>query len=150
MKNRILELEDKSAIHILMDIVKSRSANEGIETEWSPEIAAIMESEFGQTQATERVTTGNAARQALLLLSDIPEYQTVLEALVKGPKAESYAADPIAMVAVATAAFMVLQTHVKFERDKQGKWTLKVEKKATSDKLLKPLAQKILSLMKGP
>jgi hypothetical protein len=39
---------------------------------------------------------------------------------------------------------------VKFERDKQGKYSFKVEKKATSEQLLKPLVQKLLALMKLP
>lgn len=150
MEDRILELEDKSAVHILISIAKSRGANEKIETEWSPEISNILEAEFGQSPATQKATTGDAARQALLLLSVIPEYQAPLIALVNGPKTESFTTDPVTIAAVVTAALMILQTHVKFERDKQGKWTVKVEKKATSDRLLKPLVQKLLSLMKGP
>jgi hypothetical protein len=40
-----------------------------------------------------------------------------------------------------------LQSHFKFERTSNGKWTLKVEKKPTSNSLLTPLLKKILSLI---
>jgi hypothetical protein len=42
---------------------------------------------------------------------------------------------------------VVLQTHVKFERDKAGRWSVKIEKKPTDNSLLKPLVQKLLSFI---
>ena len=46
------------------------------------------------------------------------------------------------------AVLIVLQTHVKFERTPDGKWSLKVEKKPTSDSLLKGLVQKLIGSAK--
>jgi hypothetical protein len=47
---------------------------------------------------------------------------------------------------VVAAVLVVLQTHVKFDRDKDGRWSLKIEKKPAGDKLLANLAGKFLSL----
>jgi len=38
----------------------------------------------------------------------------------------------------------VLGTHIKIERNAQGAWTVKVEKKPTDPKLLKLLMEKLL------
>ncbi len=149
MKEKIAELEDKHAVQILTAIAKSGSGTGELETEWSPEISRVLEAEFGESPSAGNASAGDTARQALLLLSEIPEYQTPLAALVNGPKTERFGIDPVTTAAVVTAALVILQTHVKFERDKKGKWSLKVERKAASDSLLKPLVQKLLSLMKG-
>lgn len=36
---------------------------------------------------------------------------------------------------------------IDFERDKDGRWSIKIKKKATSDALLKPLVKKLLRLL---
>jgi preprotein translocase subunit SecF len=46
---------------------------------------------------------------------------------------------------VISAVLIVLQTHVNFERDKRGKWSVKVEKKATDATLLRELVKKLLA-----
>lgn len=46
------------------------------------------------------------------------------------------------------AVLVVLQMHVRFERTSDGKWRLKIEKKAASDALLKGLVQKLTSFAK--
>jgi hypothetical protein len=42
------------------------------------------------------------------------------------------------------AVLFVLSTHIKIERNAQGAWTIKVEKKPTDPKLLKSLMEKLL------
>jgi len=42
---------------------------------------------------------------------------------------------------------VALQTAIDFERDKDGRWSIKIKKKAASDALLKPLVKKLLSLL---
>jgi hypothetical protein len=42
---------------------------------------------------------------------------------------------------------VALQTQVEFERDKDGRWSVKLKKKATSDALLKPLVKKLITLL---
>jgi hypothetical protein len=150
MQTRIRELEDNTAIQILMTIAKREHTTDAITTQRAPEILDLLASQLGAIPSTEKITQGGAARQALLLLSESPEYQAPLTALVNGPETERFSVDPITTTAVITAALVILQTHVKFERDKQGKYSFKVEKKATSEQLLKPLVQKLLALMKLP
>jgi len=148
MKNQILELDEPTAVHILMTVAK-RVENSESEIEWSPEISTALKNEFGDNAPTETAEKGDTARQALLLLSEIPEYQAPLTALINGPKTERFAPDLVTTMAVVTAALIILQTHVRFYRDKKGKWTLKVERKAASESLIEPLIRKILSLTKG-
>ena len=150
MQARIRELEDNTAVQILMIIAGRGNAVDTITTQRAPEILDLLAGQLGAIPSTEKITPGEAARQALLLLSEGPEYQAPLTALVNGPETERFSVDPITTTAVITAALVILQTHVKFERDKQGRYSFKVEKKATSDQLLKPLVQKLLALMKLP
>ena len=42
------------------------------------------------------------------------------------------------------AVLFVLGTHMKIERNAQGAWTVKIEKKPTDPKLLKSLMEKLL------
>ncbi len=42
---------------------------------------------------------------------------------------------------------MALQTQFEFARDKEGRWSVKIKKKATSDALLKPLVKKLAALL---
>ena len=148
MQARIRKLEDNTAVQILMTIAKRENAADAITSQRAPEVLDILAGQLGVIPSTEKGTTGVVARQAFLLLSDIPEYQAPLTILVNGPETERFSTDPITTTAVITAALAILQTHVKFERDKQGRYSFKVEKKATSEQLLKPLVQKLLTLMK--
>ena len=68
---------------------------------------------------------------------------SVLTALIEGPAAESYEVVGAGTVALIAAALVVLQTHVLFERDKDGKIRIKIEKKPTQVSLLKDLVQKL-------
>ena len=47
-----------------------------------------------------------------------------------------------------TAVIIVLQTDVRFERREDGKWSVKVEKKPSSDSQVKALVQKLLAHIK--
>jgi hypothetical protein len=52
-------------------------------------------------------------------------------------------------IAVVGAVLFVLGTHVKVERDKEGKWSFKFENKPTDNKLLKALMEKLLSFQQN-
>ena len=53
-----------------------------------------------------------------------------------------------ATIGITAAVVFVLQTHVKFDRQPDGKWSLQLEKKPTKDALLKGLVQKLISYAK--
>ena len=86
---------------------------------------------------------GELARAALRLVASDPEHRTGIEALLKHPQTESFAVIETALVV--SAVLVVLQSHVAFERDKQGQWTVKFEKKPTDPGLLADLLKKLLS-----
>ena len=65
-----------------------------------------------------------------------------MAAFIEGDAPESFSIGLDA--AVIAGVLIALQTHVKFERDKDGKLTWKIEKKPTSEALLKPLVEKLL------
>ncbi|MGC1717811.1 MAG: hypothetical protein WA746_02380, partial [Isosphaeraceae bacterium] len=50
-------------------------------------------------------------------------------------------------VALFAATLVVLQTHVLFERDRNGKIHIKIEKKPTRESLLKDLVQKLFGFV---
>ena len=97
----------------------------------SPETAAVSASE------------GDLARAALLLLADDPQQQPILTALIDGPAPAQFG--PVKNAAVITAVLLVLQLYVKFEYDKDGRWSIEIVKEPTDKALLMPLVQKLLS-----
>ena len=46
-------------------------------------------------------------------------------------------------LAIGLGALIVLQAYIKFERDKEGKWSFKFEKKPLSDTLLGQITSKL-------
>ena len=85
------------------------------------------------------------ARSALLLLASEPDYREGLAALMASPPPERMLG-PWETMALVSAVLVVLQTHFKFERDKQGQWTVNLEKKPTDTQLLKSVIQKLLGI----
>jgi hypothetical protein len=83
----------------------------------------------------------------LLVLAEDPDTRNAIETMAGQPQSLQKF-DLGASIALTTAVLMVLQTHIHFERGTDGKWSLKVEKKPTSDALLKGLVQKLLSCAK--
>ena len=79
------------------------------------------------------------------VLSEDPQRRQVIEVLIKGPTPDKFVG--VETVALAAAIMVVLQTHLKFERDKDGRVSLKIEKKPTSTTLLKPLVHKLLAFV---
>jgi hypothetical protein len=92
-----------------------------------------------------QIGEGDLARSALLLLASEPDYREGLAALMASPPPERMLG-PWETMALASAVLVVLQTHFKFERDKQGRWTVKLEKKPTNTKLLTAVIQKLLGM----
>ncbi len=85
------------------------------------------------------------ARSALLFLASEPSYREGVAALVANPPPQRMLG-PWETMAIASAVLVVLQTQFEFKRDKQGRWTVKLEKKPTSTKLLTAVIQKLLGM----
>jgi hypothetical protein len=144
----IRELDNSQAVRVLTAFARARLRGGGVgETEWTPELDRALRLEFPtETKAGQAasVSEGDLARQALLLLADDPQDRETLAALIEGSPPESFEVLGVGTVALVAAVLVVLQTHVIFERDKNGKIYIKIEKKPTSDGLLKELVQKLL------
>ena len=142
VKDLIQSLDDATARRVLDSIARAQTASAA--TTLTPELRqALREFAISPETAAVSASEGDLARAALLLLADDPQQQPILAALIEGPAPTKFGV--LETAAVVTAVLLVLQTHVKFERDKDGRWTLKIEKKPTDNSLLKLLVQKLLS-----
>lgn len=143
----IQSLDDKTAKQILGRIAGSQPAPEGARIAWSPELGRALADEFQITEpAGGKVSEGDLTRQALLVLAEDPEAEIAIARLASTPAEGGQTFD--FGIGVAVAVLIVLQSHVKFERRPDGKWSLKVEKKPTSDNLVKGLVQKLIGFAK--
>jgi len=144
IQDRIASLDDATARRVLATFARAQATP--AETALTPELRqALREFATGPETAAVSASEGDLARAALLLLADDPQQQPMLTALIEGPAPTRFGV--LETVAIISAVLVVLQTHVKFERDKEGRWSVKIEKKPTDNSLLKPLVQKLLSFI---
>jgi len=144
MPDIIRKLDDVSAQRILSVIARSRTSMVAGKVDWTADLRLALASEFDAGPAATPVSEGELARQALLVLAEDPDTRNAIETMADQPQSLQKF-DLGASIALTAAVLMVLQTHVHFERGTDGKWSLKVEKKPTSEALLKGLVQKLLS-----
>jgi hypothetical protein len=137
LQTRIQNLNDEDAQRILTTFA-GHQPDYHAETP-SAELTAALQNEPQLTTTT--TSAGDLARTALLLADD-PAYRPVIDTMTRNPPAQQFGV--VETAAVVGAVLFVLGTHVKVERDKQGKWTFKIEKKPTDNKLLKTLMEKLL------
>src|SRR5271157_3961775 len=147
MDDMIRGLDNSQAVRVLTTFARVRLRAGGVaETEWTPELDRALRQDFPAEADAGRaasVSEGDLARQALLLLADDPQNREALAALIEGPPPESFEVVGAGTVALLAAMLVVLQTHMLFERDRDGKIHIKIEKKPTRDSLLKDLVQKL-------
>ncbi len=144
LRDRIASLDDATARRVLAIFARAQ-ANPN-ETALTPELRqALREFATSPEVAAVSASEGDLARAALLLLADDPQQQPILTALIEGPAPTKFGV--LETAAIISAVLVVLQTHVKFEHDKDGRWSVKIEKKPTDSSLLKPLVQKLLSFV---
>lgn len=153
MDDMIRGLDDSQAVRVLTTFARVRLRAGGVaETEWTPELDRALRQDFPAEADAGRaasVSEGDLARQALLLLADDPQNRDALTALIEGPPPESFEFEFVTAgtVALVAAMLVVLQTHVLFERDRDGKIHIKIERKPTRDSLLKDLVQKLFGFV---
>ncbi len=141
MTNWIESLNAATARRVLAAYAVGNAQSDQIQ-ECPPALQTAMAAEFGIP--AEAATEDDVVRAALWLLCDDPDRNQHLRILAESPQVEAF---DLATLGVVTAVLVVLQTHIKFERHKDGKWSLKIEKKPAGDKLLGKLAGKFLSLV---
>ncbi len=142
VKDLIQSLDDATARRVLDSIARAQTAL--AETALTPELRrALGDFATGAETAAVSASEGDLARTALLLFADDPQQQPILTALIEGPAPAQFG--PIKNAAVIAAVLLVLQLYVKFEYDKDGRWSIEIVKEPTDKALLMPLVQKLLS-----
>jgi hypothetical protein len=149
----IQNLDDTAAQEILSTIARSKASRGDGAVSWSPELKqalAALSHDFQPKAEATLVSEGELARQALLVLAEDPETRSAIETMAVGWKEQRQRQkfDFGASMAITAAVLVVLQTHVRFERTRDGKWSLKIEKKPASEALLKGLVQKLINFAK--
>jgi hypothetical protein len=99
------------------------------------------------TTDTPCPSDGQAATVAMELLAKDPRFAGPVEAMVNGPQVRSMSPGVVEGACLIAGLLVALQTQFEFERDKDGRWSVKIKKKPTSDALLKPLIKKLISLL---
>ena len=142
VKDLIQSLDDATARRVLAAFARAQATP--AETALTPELRQALQ-EFAPAPETATVSAneGDLARAALLLLADEPQQQPMLAALIEGPAPTQFG--PVKNAAVIAAVLLVLQLYVKFEYDKDGRWSIEIVKEPTDKALLVPLVQKLLN-----
>jgi hypothetical protein len=139
----IRDLDDSTAERILASVSRHRiRSGAATEIPLTQDLAQALASAAGTPPAAQAVRAGDLARQSLLLLAEDPAQEPVLRAMIENPPAQRLA-DPLAVLAVGTAALCVLQSAITIQRDKEGKWSFQFKKDPLSNPLLKLLIEKI-------
>jgi len=141
--NLIETLEDEPACAILTRIARSAPHSQAEPVSWSGDLRRALANTFPPSPRHAVVSEGELARQALLVLAQDPGMRQAIQEMAVNPPPAQY--DAGLTIALTTAVLFVLQSHVRFERDKQGRWSVTFEKKPTSDTLLMGLVQKLLA-----
>jgi hypothetical protein len=139
--------DKETAIYILKTIAKARLQPTSGELPPVPELRTLLSAACNDPALP--ATEGELADAALDLLAQDPEFAEPIRVMASQPvtaASRQRYLEP-ATIAVTTAALLVLQTRVKFKLDHNRKWSLEVDKKAASDSALKPLIQRLLSLL---
>jgi hypothetical protein len=134
-------LNDSRAIAVARVATEDLLGQEKRQTELTPELRGALQGFLGTgTVPPGSVDEATAARYALVVLADLDE-DAVKRALQAGV-AESV----LGTIAVLTAALVILQTGVDIAKGKNGKWTVKIRKKPSSEGLLKSFIKSVLGL----
>lgn len=145
MNDQIAQLDDATAQRILDTLARITMRTEHVITDLTPDQRQVLQDAFGTNEATAPVSEGDLARQALMLLAQDPERSANLQAMLDAGPPRRF--EPLTIIAVATAALTILQTEIQFTKDKAGKTTFSLKKRALSDSVLTSLVQKLLRVL---
>lgn len=145
----IKSLDDPNATRVLMAVTKPRLRDAGDLPAWTPQLARALATELEVTPDTDAAAPAELARRTLLLLAQDPAYVEPIAALIRNPAPQRFMLDPITGTLLVTAAVFALQSHIDFQRDKDGKWSFKFKKTPTKDGLVTQLIKKLVALLSG-
>lgn len=147
----IANLDDATATRVVQTIVGARRHAGESTTEWTPDLGPALQKEFELPAATTPTPPGDLARQTLLLLCQDERYREPILTLITNPPAERtrFVLEPLGGTLLITAALFALQSHIKIERDKDGRWTFEFIKDPSKNAIISPLIEKLVALISG-
>jgi hypothetical protein len=143
LHDRIDELSDTESIRLLRIVVQGVDAEPPASLQdLRPALAQKSTVKASSASAGE----GEVARAALHVLAETPPHGERIQAVLDAPDLQTF--DLGATVAIITAAVIVLQLNVEFERDGTGAWRFQLAKPTASEELIQSLID-ALNLFRG-
>jgi hypothetical protein len=136
---------DKRALRTL-DLVAEAHQDEVPTEEGRADLTRAL-GELVDTTDVSAPSDAEAAGIALQLLATEPRFAKPIEAMRSGPTTRSLGPGVVEGTFLIGGLLLALQTHFEFVRDKDGRWSVTIKKKPTSDALLKPLVKKLTDLL---
>ncbi len=137
MQELIKNLDDAAAVRILQTYSAAQCRRGNFETRMSDELRQGLVKELDGFELPDAVNEGDLAREALLILAHDQNNVEPLTALIESTSPERFLTAET--IAIGVAALVALQTHVKFERTKEGKIHFKLERKPLPSELIAKL-----------
>jgi hypothetical protein len=141
---RIADLDDDEAIRLVTLLAKVEGDPTDTEVT-SAQRAALRDAVDAAPDPSAEA--GDLARAVLRLHAQDPANRDTLAQLLNGSSPERFLNGT--SIALGTAVLILLQTHLRFERDADGNWTVVIEKEAASTNLLRSVVQKYLGVGEG-
>lgn len=141
---RIADLDDDEAVRFVTLLAKAEGGPTDIEVT-SARRAALRDTFDAAPDPSAEA--GDLARAVLQLHAQDPANRDMLAQLLNGSSPERFLNGTT--IALGTAVLVLLQTHLRFERDADGNWTVVIEKEAASTDLLRSVVQKYLGFDDG-
>jgi hypothetical protein len=143
LEDRVVALDDVAAVALIQRYARAQPKTE-VPTELDESALDQLRAAAGLgLEPGATATGGELARAALLVMAADPERREGIKYLLDLSATERFAIVETALLV--SAVLIALQTHVRYERDKEGNWTLKLEKKSTDTVLLKDFIKKLVS-----
>ena len=137
-------MTDETALRILTTIARARSGD------LPPDLAGLRDAlatEFDIAPPLTKVSPGDLARQALLVLAEDPATRHAIEAMaLEDPPVTRQTFDTGTTIAIGVAAYYALTTEIDIQRVK-GQWSIKLKKKAADSATVRALVQKLLGYL---
>lgn len=144
LPTRIAALDDDEAVRLVT--LLARVEGDPTETEFTSARRAALRDAF-DAAPDPSAEAGDLARAVLQLHAQDPDNRDTLAQLLNGSSPERFLNGT--SIALGTAVLILLQTHLRFERDADGNWTVVIEKEAASSDLLRSVVQKYLGVDEG-
>lgn len=141
MNEIIRELEDDDAVRIFTTITKHQFSDQDGEGELTGELIGALADELGVEPDAGRASDGDVAREALQLLATDDELERRIVAMAEAPTTRD--AFSLGGIALTVGVVMLLKSYIKFERDKDGKWSFSFESKPLDKAILAELVKKL-------